>query len=144
MFSHSVGLCSPPLQVINLVCRYFKFIAKCMVFKWVFTHQALFPLTFYLVFCIHHSCLLVVPACVLLKTLQINWGLVWGCTKIPGGECHRHKIRVKEKTMRFRCGYSNWGFWQWCWQIYRWTMAFPLCMHSGFPSKRIEQTIMMS
>ena len=72
MFTHLVGLCSPPLQVINLAFRYFKFVVKCMVFKQVFTHQALFPLTFYLVFCVHHSCLLVVPTCVLLKMLQIN------------------------------------------------------------------------
>ena len=25
--------------------------------------------------------------------------LVWGCTKIPGGECHRHGIGDEEKTM---------------------------------------------
>ena len=74
MFTCLAGLCSLPLQVINLVCRYFKFVVKCMILKWALTHQALFPLTFFLVFCIYHSCLLIVPACVLLKTLQINWG----------------------------------------------------------------------
>ena len=42
MFTHLAGLYSPPLQVINLVCRYFKFIVKCWVFSQVFTHQALF------------------------------------------------------------------------------------------------------
>ena len=46
--------------------------------------------------------------------------------------------------MRFRCSYSNWGFQQWCWQMCRWTMASPLCMHSGFPTRRSEQMIMMS
>ena len=44
--------------------------------------------------------------------------------------------------MRFRCSYSNWGFWWWCWQMCRWTMAFPLHMHNGFPTKRIEQMIL--
>ena len=69
---------------------------------------------------------------------------VWGHTEIPGGECHRHKIRVKEKTMKFGCSSSNWGFWQWCQQMCRWTMAFPLYMHSGFPTEKVEQMIMMS
>ena len=46
--------------------------------------------------------------------------------------CHRHKIWAKQKTMRFRCSGSNWGFWQWCLQMCRQIMAFPLCMCSGF------------
>ena len=69
---------------------------------------------------------------------------VWGCTKIPGGECHRHEIWVKEKTMSFKCSYGNWGFqWQ-CWHMHRWPMAFPLHMCSGLPMEKVEQTIMTS
>ena len=40
-----------------------------------------------------------VYACVV--KMLINYTPVWGCTKIPGGECHRHRNRVKKKTMRF-------------------------------------------
>ena len=25
----------------------------------------------------------------------------------------------------------------------RWTMVFPLCMHSGFPTEKVEQLIVM-
>ena len=46
--------------------------------------------------------------------------------------------------MRFGCSYSNWGFWQWCWQMCRWTMVSPLHMCSGFPTEKVEQMIMMS
>ena len=70
--------------------------------------------------------------------------MVQGHNKIPGGECHRYEIQVKEKTMRFGCSSSNWGFWQWCQQMCRWIMAFPLCMCSGFPTEKVEQTIVMS
>ena len=70
--------------------------------------------------------------------------LVQGHTKIPGGECHRHEIQVKEKMMWFRFSGSNWGFQKWCWQMCRWIMAFPLHMHSGFPTEKLEQTIVMS
>ena len=58
--------------------------------------------------------------------------------------CHRHEIWVKEKTKRFGCISSNWGFWHWCWQIYRWNMAFPVCMCSGFPTLRSKQMIVTS
>ena len=55
--------------------------------------------------------------------------------------CHRHKIQVKENMTRFRCSYSNWGFWQWHQQMCRQSMASPLCMCSGFPVKISEQMI---
>ena len=70
--------------------------------------------------------------------------LVQGHTKIPGGECQRHGIRVKDKTERFRCICSNWGFQHWCQQMHRWTTVFPVCMHSGFPARRSKQTIVTS
>ena len=58
--------------------------------------------------------------------------------------CHRHEIQVKEKMMRFGCSCSNWGFWQQCWWMHRQITAFPLCMHSGFPMEKVDQTIVMS
>ena len=44
-----------------------------------------------------------------------------------------HRIWVKERTEKFRCIYSNWGFWCGCQQMCRWTTVFPVHMHSGFP-----------
>ena len=55
--------------------------------------------------------------------------------------CHRHGICVKEKTKRFRCIYSNWGFWCGCWQMCRWTAVLLVHMHSGFPATRSKQMI---
>ena len=40
--------------------------------------------------------------------------------------------------------HNIWGFWHGCRQICRQTMVVPMCMHSGFPTGRFEQTIMMS
>ena len=58
--------------------------------------------------------------------------------------CHRHEIQVKEKTKRFGCIYSNWGFQHGCQQMCRLTMAFPVHMHSGFPTGRSKQMIVTS
>ena len=58
--------------------------------------------------------------------------------------CHRHEIWVKEKMKRFRCLHSNWGLWNWCQQMCRWTTVFPVHMHSGFSAGRSEQTIVTS
>ena len=69
---------------------------------------------------------------------------VWGCTEISGGECHRPEIWVKEKMTSFECSYSSWGFWQQCWHMCRWPMAFPLHMCSGLPTKKVKQMIMTS
>ena len=58
--------------------------------------------------------------------------------------CHRHGIRVKEKTKTFGCICSNQGFWHGCWQMCRWTVVRPVCMCSGFPARRSKQMIMTS
>ena len=58
--------------------------------------------------------------------------------------CHRHGIWVKEKMERFGCIYSIWGFWFGCWQMHRWMTMLPMCMHSGFPTGRSKQMIVMS
>ena len=63
---------------------------------------------------------------------------------VTRGECHRHEIWVKEKMKRFKCIYSNWGFWHWCWQMHRQTTVFPVYMHSGFPAGRSKQMIVTS
>ena len=60
----SVGLCSLPLWVVYLVCKYFKFVVWHL--EWAFTCQVLFSLIFNLTCCIHHPCLLVIHARVLL------------------------------------------------------------------------------
>ena len=58
--------------------------------------------------------------------------------------CHRHEIWVKEKMTSFGGSYSNWEFqWQ-CWHMGRWSMVFPLHMHSGLPTEKVEQMIMTS
>ena len=46
--------------------------------------------------------------------------------------------------MSFGFSYSKQKFWQQCWCMHRQPMAFPLCMCSGFPTERVEQTIEMS
>ena len=48
-------------------------------------------------------------ACVLLRMCKYIKTPVPGCTKIPGGEIHRHGNLVKEKMGRFGCIYSIWG-----------------------------------
>ena len=64
--------------------------------------------------------------------------------KIPGEECQRHGIQVKEKMERFGCFYSNQGFWHGSWQMCRQTTVFCVHMHSGFPARRSKQTIVTS
>ena len=57
--------------------------------------------------------LLFIHACVLYLSLNVVSVVnkfqtpVGGCTEIPGGECHRHEIWDKEKTMGFECSNSN-------------------------------------
>ena len=68
----------------------------------------------------------------------------WWNSQGPIYMCHRHGIWVKEKTERFGCIYSNWGFWCWCQWMPRWTTVFPVCMHNGFPAGRSKQMIMTS
>ena len=58
--------------------------------------------------------------------------------------CHRHRNWVKEKTERFGCIYSIWGFWHGYQQMYRWMTMFPMYMCSGFPTGRSKQMIVMS
>ena len=69
---------------------------------------------------------------------------MWGHTEIPRGECHRHRIRIKEKMERFRCIYSNQGFWHGCQLMCRQTTVLPVHMWSGFPAGRSKQTIVTS
>ena len=40
--------------------------------------------------------------------------------------------------------HNFWYIWHGCWQMCRQTMAVLPCMHSGFPTKIMEQTIVMS
>ena len=79
-----------------------------------------------------------------VNVVNIFQTLVQGCTKIARGECQRHEIWDKEKTIWFGCSDGNWGFQQQHQRMCRCIMAFPLCMHSGFPTKRVEQMIMTS
>ena len=55
--------------------------------------------------------------------------------------CHRHRIWVKEKTERFGCIYSIWGFWHGCQHMCRWVMMLLMNMCSGFPTGRSKQMI---
>ena len=58
--------------------------------------------------------------------------------------CHRHGIQVKEKMERFRCNYSIQGFHHACWQMCRQMAMLLMCMHSGCPTRRSKQMIMIS
>ena len=58
--------------------------------------------------------------------------------------CHRHGTWVKEKMERFGCIYSKLGSWHGCRWMCRWMAMFPMHMCSGFPTGRLEQTIVTS
>ena len=73
--------------------------------------------------------------------------MVQGHTKIPGGECHRHENGYRNEMMTF-CTYGSiWykrligmdasGYADDHWHVC-------VCMHSGFPAKMMEQTIVTS
>ena len=73
--------------------------------------------------------------------------LVYGMrvhTEIPGGECHRHENRVQKRDDEVRNLCNIWYIWHGCQQMCRQTMAVLPCMHSGFPTKIMEQMIMTS
>ena len=70
--------------------------------------------------------------------------MVQGCTKIPGGECHRHRKGIWKRDDKVWTLHNIWDFWHRCWQMHRWTMVVLLCMCSGFPTKRLEQMIVTS
>ena len=81
------------------------------------------------------------------QILLIKESMVQGHTKIPGEECHRHKNGYGNETMTF-CTYDS--------IRYKWLIGVDagryaddcqhVCvhMHSGFPTKMMEQTIVTS
>ena len=68
--------------------------------------------------------------------------MVQGHTEIPGGECHRHGkgIRKRDEEVWSLC--NIWYFQHGCRQMCRQTVVVLLCMHSGFPTLRLEQIVM--
>ena len=70
--------------------------------------------------------------------------MVQGCTDIPGGECHRHRKGIKKRDDEAHTLHNIWDFQCGCRQMHRQTVAVLLCMHSGFPPERLEQTIVTS
>ena len=70
--------------------------------------------------------------------------MVWGHTKLPGGECHRYGKGVRKRDEEVWSIHNIWYFWHGCWWMCRWTVAVLLCMHSGFPALRLEQMIVTS
>ena len=70
--------------------------------------------------------------------------MVQGYTEIPQGECHRHGKGIRKRDDEVRTLHNIQDFWCGWWQMCRWTVAVPLCMHSGFPTKRLEQRIVTS
>ena len=70
--------------------------------------------------------------------------MVRGHTKIPGGEHHRHETGFGKETMRFGISIIFWFIWHGHQQMHRRTMAVLLHMCSGFPTKLMEQMIVMS
>ena len=85
---------------------------------------------------------LLVCACIKIVFNKLDY--VQGHTKIPGGECHRHRKGIRKRDDEVWTLCNIWDFWCGCWQMHRWTMAVLLCMCSVFPTKRLEQTIVMS
>ena len=49
--------------------------------------------------------------------------------------------KIDDKVQSF---HSNRGFWRGCWHICRRTMVVLMHMHSGFPARKMEKTIMTS
>ena len=81
------------------------------------------------------------------QILLIKESTVQGCTEIPGGECHRHENGYGNKTTTFH----TYGSIQYKWLIGMDAGRYAddcqhVCvhMHSGFPAKMMEQTIVMS
>ena len=70
--------------------------------------------------------------------------MVWGCTKIPGGECHRHGKGIWKRDNEVWTLHNILDFWHGCQWMCRQTMVVLLCMHSGFPAERLEQMIVTS
>ena len=70
--------------------------------------------------------------------------MVQGHTKIPGGECHRHEKGIRKRDKEVWNLHNIQDFWHGCQQMCRQTVAVLLHMHSGFPTLRLEQMIMMS
>ena len=59
--------------------------------------------------CIYPPCLIISQPIVSIMfvyasvaRILINWSLVWGHTKIPGGECHRHEKGFGNEMKQFR------------------------------------------
>ena len=68
-----------------------------------------------------------------MRVHQNTWGRVSQAWK-----------RDQKREEEVQSLHNNQGFWCGCWQIHRWTMAFPMCMCSGFPAGRSKQMIMTS
>ena len=84
---------------------------------------------------------------IVYQILLIKESTVQGHTEIPGGECHRHENGYGNEMMTFR----TYGSIQYNQLIgmdagryadNRWHVC--VHMHSGFPTKMMEQTIVMS
>ena len=58
--------------------------------------------------------------------------------------CHRHRKGIRKRDDKVWTLCNVWDFQCGCWQMQGQTMAVPLCMCSGFPTKRLEQMIVMS
>ena len=70
--------------------------------------------------------------------------MVQGHTKIPGGECHRHGKRFGREAMRFGISIIFGIFGMDASRCADKIMVVLLCMHSGFPTEILEQTIVTS
>ena len=77
--------------------------------------------------------------CVNKLRLQCKGALIYLGESVTGTE-----FGLRKRQERFRCICSNWGFWCWCQWMCRWTMVFPVHMHSGFPAGRSKQMIVTS
>ena len=90
-----------------------------------------------------------------------SWlGTIWWNSGEGAGRCllglkhnvHIHYLEVNDDApqqlvmfvQRFRSICSNWRFWCGCQQMYRQTAMLLVHMHSGFPTRRSKETIVMS
>ena len=58
-----------------------------------------------------------------------EWGVPGGRPAYPWCPCiyvTGMKFGLRKRWQGWDVAYSNWGFWWWCQQMCRWTMAFPL------------------
>ena len=100
------------------------------------------PTSFLIVF----NCVVMIVFCLIVPVLEHVNKLVYSTRAHQNtwGECHRHRKGIQKRDDEVWTLHNIQDFWCRCWWMCRQTMAVPLHMHSGCPTKRLEQMIATS